>query len=211
MKNSDPVGALPAIQERARESAKRIVDAVEALLEEKSFDQLTMAEIAEAADLTPGAIYRRFENKEALLPHIFARYQEIFEQWQARVNAETVIGAAKSFDDAIEIVTRDTFRTFKKYAHIFRTMHLYGRLHPRERVAAGERARNPAFSPLDKIVAHYLGGARKRDANMMGHVLVSAVSERTLYPENLPSMALKLSDEAFVKNLALMLSGWAAR
>lgn len=211
MSETKIAGALPAKQERSQESARRIVDAVESLLKRKSFDQLTMVEIAAEAGLTPGAIYRRFENKEALLPPIFDLHRAILGDWLQRVNADDVIEATVSFEEAVEFVIRETHACFKAHAHIFRTVHLYGRVHPRGRITGGASINNPSFSPLDGIVKHYsadLGGFRKQDVQMMGHVLLSAVTERTLYPDNMPAAGLRVSDRVFVSNLAKMITAW---
>ncbi len=214
MDQLQPVGALPAKQERSQETARRIVDAVEALLERKSFDQLTMVEIAEEAKLTPGAIYRRFKNKEALLPHIFDRYRLILGAWIGRLSAAAVLERTGSLDEAIEMVVRETFKTFKQNDHIFRTVHIFGRLHPEQRMASVGGSENREFAPLDGILAHYrdeIGGVKPAQVKMMGHVLISSVAEKALYPENLPAAALGGSDRQFIKDLALMLVSWLKR
>ncbi len=54
-------------QARSRESYRRMLDAAEAVMEEKSFDEATIVEIVERAGLTVGAFYARFEDKNALL------------------------------------------------------------------------------------------------------------------------------------------------
>lgn len=208
MSQISPAGALPAKQERSQETARRIVDAVETLLKRKAFDQLTMIEIAREAGLTPGAIYRRFENKEALLPHIFDRYRLILSAWMERISADAVLAATSSFEESVELVTRETFKSFKDNAHIFRTVHLYGRLHPEAR-ESGDGTENRSFAPLDGIVAFYSANSaakRKQSVQMMGHVLLSSVIERTLYKNNLPAAAVQLSDRKFIKSLAAMIS-----
>ena len=49
------------------------MEALDNLLTKKSFVELSVSEIATEAGLTTGAIYRRFENKEALLAAAIAR------------------------------------------------------------------------------------------------------------------------------------------
>ncbi len=214
MTDTHPAGALPAKQNRSQETARRIVDAMEALLREKSFDQLTMTEIARHAGLTPGAIYRRFENKDALLPHIFDRYRAILGEWLRRVSAEKVIAKTKSLAEAVELVIRETLAAFKNNAHIFRTVHLYGRLHPEWRPDLADPAANRGFAPLDAIVDHFsmeTPSLRREDVNFIGHVIISSIGERTLYPENLPAAALRMSDRRFVLSLSQMIVAWLRR
>lgn len=212
MSKTEPAGALPAKQARSRESARRIVEAVEGLLKEKPFDQLTMAEIAMRADMTPGAIYRRFESKEALLPAIFDRYRTILSDWSDRVSVEAVTTQTNTLSEAIELIVCETYKAFKQHAHIFRTVHLYARLHPEARGSAGDT--KSSFAPLGGVVAHFLGPQRRVDSHeiqMTGHVLISAITERTLYPNNLPSAALRMSEKQFIRSLGEMLAAWITR
>src|SRR2546427_740385 len=57
------------LPQQARSSAtyRRLLDAAETLLQEKSFDALTVAEVATRAGVTIGGFYARFADKEALL------------------------------------------------------------------------------------------------------------------------------------------------
>ena len=54
-------------QARSVETVERLLDAAEALLEEKSFDDTSVAEIAARARMTIGALYARFPDKDAVL------------------------------------------------------------------------------------------------------------------------------------------------
>jgi AcrR family transcriptional regulator len=53
-----------------------MLDAAESLLESKSFDALSVAEVAARAGVTIGAFYARFADKEALLEALEARVTE---------------------------------------------------------------------------------------------------------------------------------------
>ncbi len=61
-------------QERTRAGLTRILDAAEELLAEKSFDEISIAEIAKHAGSSVGAFYRRFRDKEGLLHALHARF-----------------------------------------------------------------------------------------------------------------------------------------
>lgn len=64
----------PAAQARSQETLERILDATHQLLTKKSFREISISDIARAARTSPPSIYARFENKQALLGAIFARY-----------------------------------------------------------------------------------------------------------------------------------------
>src|SRR5262245_60009024 len=63
-------------QARSTETYRRLLDAAEALLQRKSFDRVSVAEIAGRAGVTIGAFYARFPDKEALLEALEAQVTE---------------------------------------------------------------------------------------------------------------------------------------
>ena len=63
-------------QARSQKTLERILDATESLLIETDYSDLSLQQIARAADVTTGAIYARVENKVALLDVLFNRYNE---------------------------------------------------------------------------------------------------------------------------------------
>lgn len=61
-------------QARSRDKLQRIMDAALALFTAKGFENAGMAEIAAAAGIAAGSIYRRFPDKQALLYAVLASY-----------------------------------------------------------------------------------------------------------------------------------------
>jgi AcrR family transcriptional regulator len=66
----------PPRQARTQESLERLLDAAEALLSEKRFEDVHVAEVASRAGTSVAAFYRRFEDKEALLHALHERLCE---------------------------------------------------------------------------------------------------------------------------------------
>jgi len=60
-------------QSRSIATERKLLDALVKLLAQKSFNDLTVAELAEEAGVTTGAIYRRFADKEDVLQTAFER------------------------------------------------------------------------------------------------------------------------------------------
>lgn len=58
---------LPAHQARSRESLRKLLDATREVLGRYGMEGATIPRIARHAGLTPGSIYRRFQDKDALL------------------------------------------------------------------------------------------------------------------------------------------------
>lgn len=57
----------PPMQKRSQQSLERVLEASMALLEERGADAFTVQEVSQRADVSVGAIYARFGNKENLL------------------------------------------------------------------------------------------------------------------------------------------------
>lgn len=66
----------PPQQARSQETLDRILDAAEALVTEKGFEDTPVAEIATRAGSSVGAFYARFQDKDALLHALYERYYE---------------------------------------------------------------------------------------------------------------------------------------
>ncbi len=81
MENNSPHYETPQ-QQRSLETMTRILDATAALLEDKTFDELTINEIVGQAECSVGAFYGRFKDKDGLLHALDERY---FTEFGARI------------------------------------------------------------------------------------------------------------------------------
>ena len=71
----------PARQVRSQRSLERIVEALEGLIEEKTFEEITVNEVCKRARVAVGTFYDRVGNKDALLEHLRRHfYAEILAQ-----------------------------------------------------------------------------------------------------------------------------------
>ena len=66
----------PPQQARTRKTLTRLLDAAEALVAEKGFDDAGIAEIAQRAGSSVGGFYRRFRDKQGLLHALHERFCE---------------------------------------------------------------------------------------------------------------------------------------
>jgi len=64
----------PPRQRRSHESLERILDAAEALIRERGFDDMTIAEVVQRSGSSVGSLYARFNNKLGLLRAVQLRY-----------------------------------------------------------------------------------------------------------------------------------------
>jgi AcrR family transcriptional regulator len=76
--------SLEPRQERSRESLRKLLKATTEVLGQHGLEKTTIPRIAQHAGLTPGAVYRRFRDKDALLE---AAILGILERQDARLKA----------------------------------------------------------------------------------------------------------------------------
>ena len=69
----DTTGLRTPQQSRSRLTLERILSSSTALITEKSYEEVSIAEIAERARISVGGFYSRFENKEALFGTLLHR------------------------------------------------------------------------------------------------------------------------------------------
>jgi AcrR family transcriptional regulator len=77
-------------QDRSRKTLERLLDTAEALLQERGFDNVSVAEIAQAAGSSVGAFYARFRDKNGLLHHLHERFCE-----EAMATADAALDPAR--------------------------------------------------------------------------------------------------------------------
>ncbi len=70
----------PPKQQRSRETYERVLEAAHRLLEENGFEGFTVQDVAARANVSVGAIYERFGNKETLLHTVHARLMQTIAQ-----------------------------------------------------------------------------------------------------------------------------------
>ena len=93
-----PKTVLPAHQARSRESLVRLLKAAAEVLNKDGLEGATIPQIAARAGLSPGTIYRRFPDKDALLREVCLRLLDenyrhgkellVAERWKTKSLAE---------------------------------------------------------------------------------------------------------------------------
>ncbi|MDD9960978.1 MAG: TetR/AcrR family transcriptional regulator [Gammaproteobacteria bacterium] len=107
----------PPQQDRSIRTQQALIDALIRLLNDQSFDEITVSQIAAEAGLTTGAIYRRFKDKRSLLGSAFERFvEESIENQKKRV-----IGVeGKSDGETVEFMVRSTLEFTIPYLPLMR-------------------------------------------------------------------------------------------
>lgn len=124
-----PKTVLPAHQARSRESLTRLLKAAADILNEDGLERATIPRIAARAGLTPGAVYRRFSDKDALLREVCLRLlEENSQQTKGLLNPERWQG--KSLTDMARFIIAATLRGHRMHRGLLRALFFFSRQHP---------------------------------------------------------------------------------
>ena len=121
--------SLAPQQSRSRESLQRLLKAVTETLQEKGLEGATIPHIAARAGLTPGAVYRRFPDKDALLREaVIATLRGIDQQTEMMLTPDLVKQCTLPY--FIEKIVRDSLRSYRKHTRLLSSITQFFRSHP---------------------------------------------------------------------------------
>jgi AcrR family transcriptional regulator len=162
-------------QQRSRAALAKIVTAAEHLLRTKGIDGFSMAEVAEAAGLPVGNIYRRFRGKDELLQAI---------KYDVTARIEDAVAdrlSLRQFDDISDLIQRfagATCDTFASDERLYRTLFsAQAAGSEMDRIGAGGRRR--IFNRYCEALLPFLQGVAREKAELMArvsfHIITAAI------------------------------------
>ncbi len=119
----------PPRQARSQETLDRILDAAEALVTEKGFEDTPVSEIVQRADSSVGAFYARFHDKDGLLHALYERYYE-----EAVATADVALAPARwegaRVCELIPVVLRFLVSIYRERHGLMRAFAVRNHTHP---------------------------------------------------------------------------------
>jgi AcrR family transcriptional regulator len=152
MSSLDTPPTKPGLRERKKQQTRKtIAKAALRLFDERGYDETTLAEIAEAADVAPRTIFAYFESKEdILLCEELTFVEDLRRRLDERPAATTTVDALREFIGSIEHPDEDA-KLRKKIitANPALQMRMRGRHAELEPLLAGSIAKDLDASPGD--------------------------------------------------------------
>ncbi|MFB6775105.1 TetR/AcrR family transcriptional regulator [Streptomyces sp. NPDC056337] len=102
-------------QARSAATLARMLQAAEELASEVGLEELTIAGVAERADMSVGSIYRRFEGKEQLISALTARMLDRREEYVAK----QLRAAEPSLSGVLHVYAHALLRSFAEGGNLF--------------------------------------------------------------------------------------------
>lgn len=115
-------------QSRSRESLQRLLTAAVEVLNERGLEGATIPRIAARADLSPGAVYRRFPDKDALLQTVVLTELEQMDENATQLTPE--LAEQGSLQDFAKQMIQQSLQIHRQYSTLKRTLDQYVLTHP---------------------------------------------------------------------------------
>jgi len=192
----------PPQQARSQETLSRILDAAEALVADKGFEDTSVAEVVRRAGSSVGAFYTRFRDKDGLL---YALYERFLEQ------------ATATADDALDPERWEGLGIAEILASVVGFLvEIYREQRGLIRVFVVRNHTDAEFAERQTRLSHYVAGhlsrlllARREEihhpqperAAAFGFAMISAAIENTVLFGETGSGASALSDREFADEL----------
>ena len=187
-------------QKRSRESLRRIYSAANDLLEARTFDQITIADISDLSRVSIGSIYQRFRGKDDLL---WTLYDAYIDEAAHRIDEMSRKRSEKDLDSRIEKIVGTTCELFRSHRGIVRSLLLMYRQTP-ERVPESLLSRvESVYGAMRRFIAESSPPATSDDTIRFALApVLAATRERILFADFPGAARSRRADRAFSRRLA---------
>ena len=188
-------------QARSKLTQQKLLDALHACLQDKYFEHISIQELAQRANVSVGSYYRRFKNKESLLPMLYENFSVELVNWIGTLENQHF----NSLEQTLENLIMETKGFLLSKKSVFRTLHLNARLYP-EFIGITNLAtrRNEYQRMADILLRHQKDmsvSSPVSAVNLVIHTTVNGLMDKILYPQLTPAIATELELDSYAKAL----------
>ena len=200
-------------QTRSQNTQERVLRALEEMLGERFFEQITIRDLAARTGVASGTIYRRFKDKEALLPVLYERFDLMKSEWAEGFWDDFDLDTERRVKPRMRHLVAKHLAFYKAHAPILRTVYLYMRLHGELSIENIDQKRQSLYLHMLEPVFAALASEARVEPNadqvkLFLLLLLSSVNERMLFGDLKPARTLQIDDEAFVTELTAALQAY---
>lgn len=196
-------GAKAVHQERSRKTRDKLVAALERLLKQKPFEKIAITELSKEAGVSVGAVYNRFENKDAFIPVLFELYKARHEAYMLEAQSAE---PASDLRGALQQSMVSGWRFLIAESHLLRAVHLYSRLRPDLVGDYWDEMLDSATASLLAGLEHYRGQIAVKDlqttAELLTYYFNTVLVEAALYKDTGIPAPKSLSGDDLARELA---------
>ncbi|NMP30920.1 TetR/AcrR family transcriptional regulator [Thalassotalea sp. M1531] len=204
--HNDPI--IQAKQTRSQQTQDKLLQALSDCLKEQFFEHISVAQITERAGVSVGTFYRRFKNKEALLPFLYQNFGIKLDKWVQKMERNT----KDSLNEQVAYLVEKMTKFLQENAGIFRTLHLNARLYPEILPTSKLNERSAEYNRISAILMLHPDEINhqcaKTACDMAIFVLISNLIEKILYRELTPALASPISINDNTEQITLMMQSY---
>jgi AcrR family transcriptional regulator len=198
------LGILPAKQKRSERTVVSLLHAAQTVLETDGWAKASISSIASKANVSVGAVYRRFADKESLFAAVYERYYA--RSVRRRETQLTRKRCGRTFDEAVRFVIVDIITRNKKHANFLRPYWVSLVPSDPKHRARIDALNHRGFELIAAFLSSYKGssGARRREAVRFALSSVAHTLRATVLPNVSPPLVIKMSEAKLVNELVSM-------
>ncbi|MFD2168080.1 TetR/AcrR family transcriptional regulator [Thalassotalea euphylliae] len=199
---------IEAKQTRSQQTQKKLLTALSDCLQEQFFEHISIAQLTEMAGVSVGTFYRRFKNKEALLPLLYQEFSEHLKSWVNTLEQQP----ASNLQSQVEVLVNESLTFLTDNAGVLRTLHLNARLYPEILTPEQLSTRSSEYKRMSSLLmAHKneINHASPQEAcDMVVFMLTNSLIDKVLYRDLTPAIASQLSLQDTCRELNAMLHNY---
>ncbi len=200
----------PPKQARSQRTLHALLDAAERALRTRSYQELSLSELARDAGVTTGAFYARFRSKDDLLPRLYERYSG----WLEEVIERDLAAAAWSGLDVVARVNKAAdviCGVFETRSGLLRAMVIHARLQPAATQGDSrdwEDSVQAAFlaALCDRLHEGAVSSGARDDLPFAVYAAITVAREATLYPGLPMTRRMSMDRDTLRERIAQLLS-----
>ena len=191
-------------QARSQETMNKILDAAAHILDEKSFDELTISEVVHEAGTSVGAFYGRFKDKDALLQALDERFFIEFEHdVEILLNRQNMLD--KSLSEIIFLIISFIVNAYSCQKGVLRSLNLRERISYGNHFLEREKYAWEKFLPrFNSVFTNYKDQIRHPDPELainMGYRQMYYTMREVILWQPLPGEKQTFTKEVLVREL----------
>lgn len=180
-------------QQRSQDTQRKLIAALHLCLQDKFFEHISIKELAERAGVSVGTFYRRFKDKESLLPLLYQDFGDDLLQWVGRLE----LNQYSDLTAAVEQLSVEVYNFLASRKSIFRTLHLNSRLHSSlldsDELVDRRAIYRRLAAVLLKFGAEIKVAEPSKAADMVIFMMITSLLDKVLYPSLTPAIATNAS------------------
>lgn len=195
-------------QQRSQDTQKKLLAALHLCLKDKFFEHISIKELADYAGVSVGTFYRRFKDKNSLLPMLYQDFGNDLSSWVDELEEIEF----SSLQDVVETMSIETHKFLVSRRSVFRTLHLNSRLHSTLVESDKSVDRKEIYSRLANVLLKFkhdiTAEDQEKSAGIVIFMMINGLLDKVLYPTLTPAIASDLNAEEFSIELPKILMSY---